>query len=162
MINDVLRWCYARRVCGDAYCCVMVRVPSSACEWPKSGSGALASTGRRVAALLIDWLIAYGLALLALRLGVLSTTMLATAVWVVWFLVGAVSVRLFGFTPGQCVLGLRVVMIDRRGPLAVGAVGLGRAAVRGLLIGLVIPPLFTDSAGRGVQDRVTATAVVRR
>ncbi|MBY0440872.1 MAG: RDD family protein [Mycobacteriaceae bacterium] len=138
----------------------MVRVPSSACEWPESGPGALASTGRRVAALLIDWLIAYGLALLALRLGVMSTTMLATAVWVVWFVLGVMSVRLFGFTPGQCVMGLRVVVVD--GGLPIGSVGLGRAVGRGLLIGLVIPPLFTDSAGRGGQDRLTATAVVRR
>jgi hypothetical protein len=34
--------------------------------------------------------------------------------------------------------------------------------VRGLLVGLVIPPLFTDWDGRGLQDRVTGTAVVRR
>ena len=41
-------------------------------------------------------------------------------------------------------------------------VGLGRALVRGLLIALVIPPLFTDSDLRGLQDRLTETAVVRR
>jgi hypothetical protein len=41
-------------------------------------------------------------------------------------------------------------------------VGTGRAAVRGLLIALVLPALFTDSDGRGIQDRFTATAVVRR
>ena len=140
----------------------MVQVPASAHQWPANGSGALASTGRRVAALLLDWFIAYGLALLALRFGVISTTMLATAVWVVWLVIGVVSLRLFGFTPGQCALGLRVVVVPSDGRLAAGSVGLGRAAARGVLIGLVIPPLFTDSAGRGVQDRLTATAVVRR
>ena len=31
-----------------------------------------------------------------------------------------------------------------------------------LLIALVIPALFTDSDGRGFQDRLTATAVVLR
>ena len=31
-----------------------------------------------------------------------------------------------------------------------------------LLIALVIPPLFTDADGRGLQDRATGTAVVRR
>jgi hypothetical protein len=41
-------------------------------------------------------------------------------------------------------------------------VGLGRAVVRSLLIALVVPPLFADSDGRGLQDRFTATAVVRR
>ena len=41
-------------------------------------------------------------------------------------------------------------------------VGLGRLAARGLLIALVVPALFVDSDGRGLQDRVTGTAVVRR
>ena len=31
-----------------------------------------------------------------------------------------------------------------------------------LLVGLVIPALFTDFDGRGLHDRVTGTAVVRR
>ena len=33
---------------------------------------------------------------------------------------------------------------------------------RGLLIAFVIPALFVDLDGRGIQDRVTGTAVVRR
>jgi hypothetical protein len=41
-------------------------------------------------------------------------------------------------------------------------VGFGRAVVRGLLIALVIPPLFTDTDLRGLHDRLTHTAVVRR
>ncbi|GAB7146392.1 RDD family protein [Mycobacterium riyadhense] len=108
-------------------------------------------------ALLIDWLIAYGLALLTLELGVVSQAMLATVVLVIWLLLGVVSVRLFGFTPGQLALGLAVASVDGRLP-----VGIGRLAIRGLLIGLVVPPLFTDSDGRGLQDRLTGTAVVRR
>jgi hypothetical protein len=35
-------------------------------------------------------------------------------------------------------------------------------AGRGLLVAMVIPALFTDADGRGIQDRVTGTAVVRR
>jgi hypothetical protein len=34
--------------------------------------------------------------------------------------------------------------------------------VRGILVTLVIPALFTDWDGRGIQDRLTNTAVVRR
>ena len=64
-----------------------------------------------------------------------------------------VSVRLFGFTPGQFALGLMVVPVDNR-----LHVGTGRAIVRGLLIALVIPPLFTDSDGRGLQDRDATAA----
>jgi hypothetical protein len=68
-----------------------------------------------------------------------------------------VSLRLFGFTPGQVALGLFVVPVDNR-----QHVGFGRALVRGVLLTLVIPPLFTDGDGRGLQDRFTFTAVVRR
>jgi uncharacterized RDD family membrane protein YckC len=122
---------------------------------PENGPGALARMGRRLAALLIDWLIAYGLAALALALGVIPLAALSTAVLVIWFLLGVVAVRLFGFTPGQLALGLGVIALD-------GRLGIGRVAARGLLIGLVIPPLFTDADGRGLHDRVTGTAVVRR
>ena len=124
---------------------------------PESGPGSLAPMGRRVVALLIDWLISYGLALLALGAGAISKAMLSTAILVIWLLLGVVAVRLFGFTPGQLALGLQVAAVDGRVP-----VGVGRLAVRGLLIGVVIPPLFVDSDGRGLQDRVTGTAVVRR
>ena len=43
--------------------------------------------------------------------------------------------------------------------------GLGetvRVVIHALLIALVIPPLFTDSDGRGLHDRITGTAVIRR
>jgi len=122
---------------------------------PENGPGSLARMGRRLAALLIDWLIGYGLAALALGFGVIPVAALSTAVLVIWFLLGVVALRLFGFTPGQFALGLGVIALD-------GRLGIGRAAARGLLIGLVIPPLFTDADGRGLHDRVTGTAVVRR
>jgi hypothetical protein len=113
--------------------------------------------GRRIGALLIDWLVAYGLAALAMTMGLVTPATLSTAVLVIWFVLGAVSVRLFGFTPGQFALGLAVVPVDGR-----MHVGFGRAVVRGLLIALVVPALVTDSDLRGLQDRVTNTAVVRR
>lgn len=131
--------------------------PGKTLGLPDTGQGSLAPMGRRLAALLIDWLIAYGLALLGVEFGVWSTPMLSTVVLVIWLLLGVAAVRLFGFTPGQLMLGLVVVAVGGRRP-----VGIGRLVVRGLLIGLVVPPLFTDSDGRGLHDRLTATAVVRR
>jgi hypothetical protein len=124
---------------------------------PQSGPKSLARTGRRIGALCIDWLIAYGLAALAMTFGWFSVQTLSTAVLVIWFVLGAVSVRLFGFTPGQYALGLIVVPVDNR-----LHVGFGRALARCALIALVIPPLFTDTDLRGLQDRLTKTAVVRR
>jgi hypothetical protein len=106
---------------------------------------------------MIDWLIAYGLAALAMFFGVVSMATLSTAVLVVWFVLGVVSVRLFGFTPGQLAVGVMVVPVDGR-----SHAGIGRAVVRGLLIALVIPALITDTDLRGLQDRATNTAVVRR
>jgi uncharacterized RDD family membrane protein YckC len=129
--------------------------PGETLGLPESGPGSLAPMGRRLAALFVDWLIAYGLALLALGLGAISTNMLSTAILVIWFLLGLVAVRLFGFTPGQLALRLGVVALD-------GRLGIGRVAARGLLVALVIPALFTDWDGRGLQDRVSNTAVVRR
>jgi RDD family len=124
---------------------------------PQTGSRSLARMGRRFAALFVDWLIAYGLAALAMTVGLVTLPMLSTIVLVIWFVLGAVSVRLFGFTPGQFALGLVVVPVDNR-----LHVGFGRALARGLLIALVIPPLITDTDLRGLQDRLTNTAVVRR
>jgi uncharacterized RDD family membrane protein YckC len=131
--------------------------PGQALGLPESGPGSLARMGRRFLALLIDWFIAYGLAALGMTLGFLSISTLSTAVLAIWFVLGVLSLRLFGFTPGQYALGLMVVPVDNH-----QHVGSGRAIVRGLLLSLVIPGLFTDADGRGLQDKFTATAVVRR
>lgn len=130
---------------------------------PAAGPGSLVGLGRRVAALVLDWFIAYGLASLAVTVGLVGSDRFfgshfgSTAVMGVWLVLGVVSVRLFGFTPGQYALGLRVASIDHR-----MHVGIGRALGRGVLVALVVPALFTDADGRGFQDRLTGTAVVRR
>lgn len=64
-------------------------------------TGFAGSDGRRLAALLIDWLIAYGLALLGVEFGVWSTPMLSTVVLVIWLLLGVAAVRLFDSHPGS-------------------------------------------------------------
>ncbi|MGE2833530.1 RDD family protein [Mycobacterium sp. SMC-4] len=124
---------------------------------PAEGSGSIARFGRRIAALLVDWVVSLGLAALVTTLGLSASATLQTTQLVVWIILGIVSVRLFGFTPGQIALGLKVVSVDNR-----DFVGLGRAIARMLLITLVIPALFTDSDLRGLHDLATKTAVVRR
>ncbi len=131
--------------------------PGETLGLPRTGPGSVASTGRRLLALFVDWLIAAGLALLALSFGAISDALLSTVQMLVWLVIGAVSVRLFGFSPGQLALRVQVAAVDGRLPI-----GIGRALARGLLIFLVVPPLFTDSDGRGLQDRLTRTAVLRR
>jgi len=129
---------------------------------PEYGPGALAGTGRRIAAMLVDWFIAVGLTGLAPTFGLAPTGFLMTSegqtvVLGVWLLLGAISVRLYTFTPGQLALGLCVASVDHR-----QHVGIGRAVLRGLLIVPVVTALFTDTDGRGYHDRLTGTAVVRR
>lgn len=131
--------------------------PGKDLGFPQYGPGSLAFTGRRLAALMIDWLIGYGLAGLAMKFGLIPFAALSTTVLAVWFVIGVIALPLFGFTPGQLALGLMVIPVD--GAQRVGVV---RALVRGLLVALVVPALFTDTDMRGLQDRVTGTAVVRR
>jgi hypothetical protein len=131
--------------------------PGQALGLPPEGPRSLAHTGRRLAALLIDWLIGYGLAALAMKFGLISMSALSTTVLAVWLVIGVISLSLFGFTPGQLALGLLVVPVD-----GAPRVGFVRALVRGVLVALVVPALFTDADMRGLQDRVTGTAVLRR
>ena len=130
---------------------------------PPSGPGSLAGFGRRLLALALDYFIAVGLTALAVPLGWITREAFQYSPDVrflmlgVWLVLGVAAVRLFGFTPGQYACGLQVIAVDGGGT----GVGMVRAVVRGLLIALVVPALFADADGRGLQDRTTATAVVR-
>ncbi|BDD99617.1 RDD family protein [Mycolicibacterium fortuitum subsp. fortuitum] len=131
---------------------------------PQQGSGSIARFGRRIGALMADWLIALGLtAVVAVAFGLMSRDQLLYSMdfrniaLLVWLVIGVAAVRLFGFTPGQYLLGLVVIPLDGR-----DHVGLGRALTRNLLIVLVIPALFTDADHRGLHDLASKTAVVRR
>ncbi|MDT5047195.1 MAG: hypothetical protein QOG75_3058, partial [Mycobacterium sp.] len=57
---------------------------------PEYGPGSLARMGRRLVALLVDWLLAYGLAALGMTLGLIPMRMLSTAVLVIWLVLGIV------------------------------------------------------------------------
>ena len=117
---------------------------------PESGVGAVASMGSRVGAFLID---------------IVLCALLATAfTWprlpgnlslFIWAGMTVLAVGLFGFTPGQAALGIRVGTLGR-GPL-VGWWALPRTA----LVFLIVPPLFVDVDGRGLHDRLCRTVVIR-
>lgn len=134
---------------------------------PETGPGSLVSGWPRVAALMVDWLLAGGVSLLFVRFGSPS---LGTAVLGVWFLIGFVSVSFFGFTPGQFALGLRVARVDHgpdrardevAGKVPFAAVGVIRAFARQILIVFLVPALMNDYNGRALHDRATGTAMVR-
>lgn len=143
---------------------------------PRTGAGSLVGMARRIAAMMLDWVIAIGIAAIIVRpdperiiaeadppAGVAPPTTfeavssaLSTPTWMVWMVVGILAVALFGFTPGQYFLRLRVIRVDI--PARVGFV---RALGRQVLLTFVVPALFTDGDGRGMHDRATGTAVVR-
>jgi uncharacterized RDD family membrane protein YckC len=128
---------------------------------PADGPGALPGLGRRVAALSVDWVLALLVA------GALPGPR-SSVTLVLWALVGVVAVSLFAFTPGQYLLGIRVVAVPGPREAARGAVvspalavGWRRSLVRSLLLALVIPGVLADRDGRGLHDRLSSTAVVR-
>lgn len=123
---------------------------------PAEGTGAVASYGRRLVALVADWLIAMLIATIlvaALHWGVQARSLVTLIVFglMSWLITGIV-----GTTPGKLLSGLRVTRLDGRG------VGLLWGLVRAVLLVIVVPALFWDRDHRGLHDRAANTVVVRR
>ncbi|MDA5286365.1 RDD family protein [Streptomyces sp. NPDC054904] len=120
---------------------------------PRSGPGSVARFGRRIGAVVIDWvgcqLIAYGL--------ITGGDLAATGNWTLGIFVALtiLTVGTVGFTPGKRILGLRVIGQDGN------RLGIVRVVVRTLLLALVIPALVWDRDGRGLHDRLAGAVQVR-
>jgi uncharacterized RDD family membrane protein YckC len=114
---------------------------------PESGPGSVAGVGRRLGALLIDWLLCE-----AIAWGVFHDQYLTIAVFAVeiWLLTA-----LTGFTVGKRLLGIRVARMDGK------PVGLVWSLVRTVLFLAVVPPLVFDVDLRGLHDKAANTVVVR-
>ncbi len=125
---------------------------------PPAGAGSAAGFGRRLAALTVDWFLAYFIAGLFAGPESVAAGGGSNLQWVVlgvWYLLTVVPVAAFGITPGMAVLGTRVASLDS------ALVGLPRALLRTALLALVVPALARDGDGRGWHDRATRTVVVR-
>jgi uncharacterized RDD family membrane protein YckC len=112
---------------------------------------AVASFGRRLAALIVDCLLSVGVAALFSRPdppGLLGA--------VVFFVSYTLFLGLFAQSPGMRLLGLRCVRTTGD-----GRIGIPRAALRTALLQLVVPAVLTDSRGRAWHDRAAESAVVR-
>jgi uncharacterized RDD family membrane protein YckC len=119
---------------------------------PRSGPGSLASVGRRLAALMIDWAIAYGLAYLLIGDRLFRTGQFAAlSLLGVMYLVG---LAINGGTFGMAIMGLRVTS-DQGGKASLYAVGM-----RTVLLFLFIPAVVWDTDGRGMHDRIARTMIV--
>ena len=124
---------------------------------PEHGRGAMANWGPRVAALVIDWLLANLVAFALVRdptiwqapvtgRDYLPLAVFGVEIWLMTAFVGA--------SIGHRLRHLVVARLDGQpvGPL--------RGLVRAALILLVIPVLIVDGDGRGLHDRLAGTVLV--
>jgi uncharacterized RDD family membrane protein YckC len=114
---------------------------------PEEGPRSVAGVGRRLGALVIDWLLCTVIALFLFHSQYWTIVVFAVEVYLL--------TALTGFTVGKRILGLRVVRLDGR------PVGLWWALLRTLLLLAVVPPLVFDSDLRGLHDKAAETLVIR-
>jgi uncharacterized RDD family membrane protein YckC len=125
--------------------------PGRALGLPEDGVGSVASMSRRIGAFVIDIVLSALDAWWMTAPEAPGNTSLS-----VWAVMTVVTVGLFGITPGQAALGIRVV------PLRAGGAFVGLWAIpRTVLIFLIVPPLLLDANGRGLHDRLCRTVVLR-
>lgn len=126
---------------------------------PAEGPGSIAPRGTRLLALLIDLISASLVTSVFMPVDLQAPDVMQRFNYVsllVWFVITAVMIALFGFTLGKMLLGLRVVRLD--GKSMVGPV---RAVPRTLLTALLLPAALADADSRGLHDKATGTVVVR-
>lgn len=123
--------------------------------FPENGPGSVSGYGSRFGALFIDWVCCAVIVRLLLPQYDYGSTESAFATLGLFFLVKSLFTMLGGASFGQRIVGEKVIALDRPyvGPI--------RALLRSLLICLVVPAVIWDRDGRGLQDRLTSTAVVR-
>jgi len=108
------------------------------------------SLARRFVALLIDWMLC--LLISSIFGDPRRDSWIALVVLVVEY---AFFIGLFAQTPGMFVRSIRCVSVTTGGPI-----GVPRAALRGILLCLVIPAVIMDGDRRGLHDRLTGSVIV--
>jgi uncharacterized RDD family membrane protein YckC len=130
--------------------------PGARLGLPESGSRSVASWGRRIAALGIDWITSLLVAGFFVGNGVWGQGPAAWAPMGVFFLEVSVLTALAGGSFGQLVLRMAVLRLDGT-PLT-----LLHAMLRTLLICLVIPAVVFNRDNRGLHDLAVNSVAVRR
>jgi uncharacterized RDD family membrane protein YckC len=120
---------------------------------PQEGPGSVARFGRRLGALLVDWVlclvIVYGLITRS------STQAVENWALAVFFVLSVLTVGTVGSTPGKRLFRLRVVAEGG------GRLGIVRVLIRSVLLCIAIPALIWDRDGRGLHDRLARAVEVR-
>ena len=116
---------------------------------PESGPRSIARVGRRLAALAIDWAIAYAISWVFFQGD--GFVILGIFALMQWIFISTLSGSI-----GHLLLGLRVV------PLTPAWIGVLKPAIRTVLLCLVIPAAIWDRDQRGMHDVLAKTIIVRR
>jgi uncharacterized RDD family membrane protein YckC len=125
---------------------------------PEEGPGSVAGYGRRLVALIVDWLVAMLVAQIASAALHWAPTTRSLATLVIFGVLSWVLTAIFGTTIGKRLAGLRVAVTGSQG----GAVGLLGSLERAVLLVLLIPAVLWDRDHRGLHDRAAGTVVVLR
>ena len=118
---------------------------------PESGPGSLAKMPRRIGALVVDWAMAL----------LLSSAFFKGDSMVTLLIFGAMQFILLGtlgYSFGHRLFGLR--LLRQAGSQWTPYVGLLKAAIRTVLLCLVIPATIWDADNRGLHDKAAGTVLV--
>ena len=117
--------------------------------------GEVAGFGRRLVAISIDWLLSIGISLLLFRDVAYGSQESSAAILLIFAAEVILLTWLISASFGQRIMGITVVRTDG------SRLGLGRVALRTLLICLVIPAVVYDEYGRGLHDRAVGSVALR-
>lgn len=120
---------------------------------PEKGPRSVGRFGRRLVAILIDWMSA----LLIARLLFPSVDNQVLSAWalLVFIVLQVVFIPTIGGSIGHRICGMRIVTLTGQW------VGLWRPVVRTLLLAAIVPLLVWDSDQRAFHDKVAGTVLIR-
>lgn len=123
------------------------RWPGEFLGLPESGAASMASYPRRIGAIFVDWFLASGIGMILdpVNQWIVLATFLFLHFALLW---------LFGTTLGKRVFRIQVVQVGG------ATIKLYQAAIRAILLGLVVPVAIIDPDGRGLHDKLAGTVEI--
>ncbi|WP_214110306.1 RDD family protein [Acrocarpospora catenulata] len=135
------------------YAGVDLGYPGQRLGLPQEGAGSVARFGRRIGALVVDWLICtWAIAQGLFRVSAQDASWVGLAVFAGAYLL---LVGTLGSTLGMRLFGFRIAMLDGRQPPLISVL------IRTFLLCLAVPALIWDRDQRGLHDRAAGTVAVR-
>ncbi len=129
---------------------------------PEGGAGSVATFGRRLVAVALDWALCQLIAYAVLDVGWGATGWASFGPLTVFAVENILLVSTLGTTVGHRVLGLQVRALGADGQARVARLPRPVAGtIRTVLLCLFVPALIPDRDNRGWHDRAAGTVIVR-